>query len=202
MKWILWSVTLLRVVLIPVFLWLALEAQELARGQVAAEAYRLGALATLLVMGLSDVVDGWIARHYDLASQLGAVVDAVADKLVQVTLVAFFTFSVGPAFRSLPLWFLLVIFGRDLVLLVGVLVLRARYGPLDVVHRWHGRTASLLVHIVLFWAALRLPAQFMTLLMIATGGLALYSATTYALDGAAQGRAAQRRVAAGGLPGS
>jgi phosphatidylglycerophosphate synthase len=202
MKWILWSVTLLRVVLIPVFLWLALEAQELARGQAAAEAYRLAALATLLVMGLSDVVDGWIARHYDLASQLGAVVDAVADKLVQVTLVAFFTFSVGPAFRSLPLWFLLVIFGRDLVLLVGVLVLRARYGPLDVVHRWHGRAASLLVHIVLFWAALRLPAQLMTWLMIATGALALYSATTYALHGAAQGRAAQRRAAAGGPPAS
>jgi cardiolipin synthase len=198
MKWVLWFVTLLRVVLLPVFLWLALDAQELARSQAGAgEWYRLAALATLVVMGLSDVVDGWIARHYGLTTQLGAVVDAVADKLVQVTLVAFFTLSVGPAFRSLPLWFLILIFGRELVLLVGVLMLRARYGPLHVVHRWHGRTTSLLVHAVLLWAALRLPARPMTALMVLTAVLALFSATTYALDGVAQGRAAAGRAEPG-----
>jgi phosphatidylglycerophosphate synthase len=189
MKTILWTVTLLRVVLIPVFLWLALTAQELGRSGGAGEGWRLGALATLLVMGLSDVVDGWIARRYELATQIGAVVDAGADKLVQVTLVAFFVFSVGPAFRSIPLWFLIVLFGRDLVLLVGVSMLRARYGPIDVEHRWHGRTTSLLVHVVLFWAALRLPGGPMTVLMGATAALAVFSATVYALDGIAQGRA-------------
>jgi phosphatidylglycerophosphate synthase len=189
MRWLLWFVTLLRVALIPVFLFLGLAAQEVGRAGSVDPVLRWSALATLLVMGLSDVLDGWIARRWQLTSQIGAVVDAVADKLVQVSLVAFFTLSVGPAFRAIPLWFLVVIFGRDLVLLVGVAVLRVRYGPLDVVHRWHGRAASALVHAVLFWAALRLPAPAMTVLMAVTAILSVYSATIYALDGAAQGRA-------------
>ncbi len=199
---ILWVVTLLRVALIPLFVDFGLSAQELARSGLDPGPYRLAALATLVVMGTSDLLDGWIARRWQLESQLGAVVDAVADKLVQVALVAFFALSVGPVFRAIPLWFLFVVFGRDLVLLVGVLMLRARYGPLAVVHRWHGRAASVLVHLVLLWAALRLPATPMTLLLIVTAALSLYSATVYALDGAAQGRAALGRRGVTGVPGS
>jgi phosphatidylglycerophosphate synthase len=189
MKWLLWVVTLLRVLLIPVFVYLGATAQELGRAGDGGGAYRLAALGTIVFMGLTDLLDGWIARRWGLVTQAGAVADAVADKLVQVALVAFFALSVGPAFRSIPMWFLVLIFGRDLVLLVGVLMLRARYGPLTVVHRWHGRTASLMVHGVLFWAALRLPAAPMTVLMVITSALSIYSATIYALDGAAQGSA-------------
>ncbi len=190
MRGLLWSVTLLRVALIPVFVWLGLRAQ-VASG-VGDDRLSWMAVAVLVVMGLSDVVDGWMARRWNLATLVGATADAVADKLVQVSLVAFFVLSVGPAFRPIPLWFLFVIFGRDLMLLVGVSVLRLRYGPLVVVHRWHGRAASALVHLVLLWAALRLPATPMIVLMVATGVLSVYSATLYALNGAAQGRAAAR----------
>jgi len=189
MKGLLWIVTLLRVGLIPVFVYLGSTAQELGRSGDGGDAYRIAALVTIAVMGLTDLLDGWIARKWKLVSTSGATADAVADKLVQVALVAFFALSVGPAFRAIPMWFLVVIFGRDLVLLVGVLMLRARYGALTVVHRWHGRTASFLMHVVLFWVALRLPAGPMTMLMVATSGLSIYSATIYALDGAAQGSA-------------
>jgi phosphatidylglycerophosphate synthase len=189
MRVVLWSVTLLRVALIPVFLHFGAVAQEAARAGADFGALRLAALAVMFLMGFTDVLDGWIARRWRLTSQLGAVVDAVADKLVQVCLVAFFTLAVGPAFRALPFWFFLLIFGRDLVLLIGVLMLRWRYGPLQVVHRVHGRAASVLVHVVLWSAALRLPASGITVLMVATAALSVYSATVYALDGAAQGKA-------------
>lgn len=190
MRVVLWTVTLLRVALIPVFLLLGSAAQEAARAGADFESLRWAALAVLVLMGFTDVLDGWIARRWNLASQAGAVVDAVADKLVQVCLVAFFTLVVGPAFRTLPFWFLILIFGRDLVLLIGVLMLRWRYGPLRVVHRVHGRAASVLVHVVLYWAALRLPAVGMTVLMVGTAALSIFSATVYALDGAAQGKVA------------
>lgn len=190
MRVVLWSVTLLRVALIPVFLYLGAAAQEAARAGADFGGLRLAALAVMFLMGFTDVLDGWIARRWKLSSQVGAVVDAVADKLVQVCLVAFFTLAVGPAFRVLPFWFFLLIFGRDLVLLIGVLMLRWRYGPLEVVHRVHGRAASVLVHVVLWSAALRLPAAGLTVLMVGTAALSVYSATVYALDGAAQGKAA------------
>ena len=190
MRTVLWIVTLLRVALIPVFVELALRAQEVGNAD-GMNAFRLAALAVLFVMGSTDVLDGWIARRFGLTTQAGAVVDAVADKVVQVALVAFFTLSVGPAFGTLPLWFLIVVFGRDLVLLVGVLVLRVRYGPLRVAHRPHGRVSSLALFGVLFWVAFDIPT-FGPALTIALGvaaALSVATATRYALDGAAQGRA-------------
>jgi phosphatidylglycerophosphate synthase len=188
----LWTATLLRVALIPVFLTLGLRAQELGRAGADPGALRVGVLSILVVMGVSDLVDGWIARRYDLATQLGAVVDAFADKLVQVSLAAFFALSDGPAFASLPIWFLALVVGRDLVLGLGALVIRARHGPLTVVHKPHGKIASLSVFAVLFWVALRLPgAGLLGLLLLATT-LNVVSATAYARDGVSQGRAAAR----------
>ena len=95
-------------------------------------------------------------------------------------------------FTPLPLWFLIVVFGRDLVLVVGVLMLRVRYGPLTVKHRAHGRVTSVLFVAVLLWAAMRLPAGGLVPLAIVTAGLSIVSGTIYAIDGAAQGRAVER----------
>ncbi|MGB1658429.1 MAG: CDP-alcohol phosphatidyltransferase family protein [Longimicrobiales bacterium] len=189
----LWVLTLARVGLIPFFVVAGLNAQELARAGEDPSTPRLLALGLVVVMGVTDLLDGWMARRFDLSSQIGAVVDAVADKLVQVALVAFFTLSVGPVFTALPLWFLVTVFGRDLVLLVGVSVLRLRYGPLQVVHRGHGRVASVLMFGVLGWSALGLPMWGLLPLMLGAAGVSVYSATIYALDGAAQGRAMSGR---------
>jgi cardiolipin synthase len=190
MRLVLWFFTLARVALIPVFLPLGLAAQRVARTGADAADLRWAAVGTLVVMGLTDVIDGWIARRFQLTTQIGAVVDAAADKLVQVTLVAFFTLSVGPVFTPLPLAFLLVIFGRDLILLVGVSVLRARHGPIQVVHRRHGRVTSVMISMVLAWAAFGLPEAGLIPLATATAALALVSATLYSIDGIQQGRRA------------
>ncbi len=189
MRVVLWVVTLLRIALIPVALSVALTAQQVARTGEPYGTMRWTAIGIFFVMGMSDILDGWIARRFDLMTQIGATVDAVADKLVQVVLVAFFTLSVGPVFTPLPLWFLIVVFGRDLVLLVGVLVLRVQYGPLRVVHRSHGRVASMLMLAVLVWCAFGLPAWGLLPLTLVTAAVSVWSATRYALDGAAQGRA-------------
>jgi phosphatidylglycerophosphate synthase len=191
MRFVLWFFTLARVALIPVFLPLGLAAQRVAASGGDAAQLRWAAVGTLVVMGLSDLIDGWIARRYHLATQVGAVVDAAADKLVQVTLVAFFTLSVGPVFTPLPFAFLVVIFGKDLILLVGVSVLRSRYGPIEVVHRGHGRTTSVMISMVLAWAAFGLPRGGLIPLVVATAGFALYSATLYSIDGIRQGRRAR-----------
>jgi cardiolipin synthase len=182
----LWCVTWLRVVLIPVFVGVGLQAQELGRAGLDASSYRFWALVVLFAMGASDVADGWIARRYGLMSQVGAIVDMAADKMVQVAVAAFLALSVGPVFHSLPLWFLIVLFGRDLVLFVGVVVLRVQYGTLHVEHRAHGRVASSAVFLVLMWVALALPDRGLLPVMIATALLTLSSATAFALEGSAQ----------------
>jgi phosphatidylglycerophosphate synthase len=201
MRLILWMVTLGRVFLIPVFLYLAATAQELARAGLDPYRFRWAAVAAMIAIGVSDVLDGWIARRFDLMTDRGSMADSVADKLAQVALVTFFALSVGPVFTPLPFWFLIVVFGRDLVLIVGVLMLRARYGSLTVRHRLHGRVTSILFVAVLLWSALRLPPAGVVPLAILTAGLSVVSGTLYALDGARQGRvqADARRVTTASL---
>ena len=128
---ILWVLTCARVfVIVPFFLQAGITAHELDRAGADYSTQRALTVGLIVLMGVTDLLDGWVARRFGLVSQLGAVVDAVSDKLVQIVLVCFFSLIIGPAFTTLPLWFLIVVFGRDLVLLVGVTMLRVRYGPL------------------------------------------------------------------------
>lgn len=185
---VLWAATLTRVALLPVFLLVALHAQELARAGVESGTYRWGAVATLLVIGLSDMVDGWLARRFDLATHAGAIADAAADKLVQIAVAAFFVFSRGPAFAPLPVWFLAIVVGRDLVLGGGWLTLRARRVPIRIVHRLHGRLATVSVFVVLFWVALGMPTPGVTPLALLSSALIAVSTIAYVLGGLAQAR--------------
>jgi phosphatidylglycerophosphate synthase len=176
---ILWSLTLGRILLVPIFLVGALRLRNLADVGSETLALRWGLLATLGAIGLSDVLDGWLARGSGLASQAGAVVDALADKLAQVALVAFFTFGAGPAFGSLPLWFFALIVGRDLVLGGGWVTLRARGIPFQVEHRAHGRLATLGVFALLFWLTGGSESAHFDALLLLTAALVWTSAAAY-----------------------
>lgn len=188
MRTLLWLLTFTRLGLLPVFLWVGSLAQRTAVAGGDAWAQRWTAVAVLFVMGLSDVADGMIARRYDLASQTGAVVDAAVDKLAQMVLLVYFWQTEGPVFTALPLWFLLVIFGRDLLGLSGWLLFRYLYGPIEVVHRWHGRATTGAVAVVLMCVALGLPHRWLFPVLLLTAGLGTVSIFAYFFEGRARGR--------------
>lgn len=188
LKLVLWLVTLLRVALIPVFVVLATRAHTLAAAGADPTGAQGAGAAVLVVMGLSDLVDGWMARRFDLATQLGAIVDAAADKLIQVGLVTFFTVVEGPAYASLPWWFLAVIVARDLLIGGGMLLAWSRSVPLKVVHRAHGRLSSALVFVVLGWLAFQLPREPLAPALVGVAGLIAVSGAIYLADGILQAR--------------
>jgi cardiolipin synthase len=72
------------------------------------------ALLLFAVSGASDGLDGWLARHHGWRSPLGGILDPVADKALLISSVL-----VLGATGHLPLWLALVVFARDLVILVG-----------------------------------------------------------------------------------
>jgi CDP-diacylglycerol--glycerol-3-phosphate 3-phosphatidyltransferase len=92
-------------------------------------AARLWAFVLFVAAGLSDVWDGWYARRYDLITDTGKLLDPIADKLLLVaTFVPFYIVShrgnegdLMPFlfwFVEMPLWVIVVIFGRELFITV------------------------------------------------------------------------------------
>jgi len=72
----------------------------------------------LIIAGVTDVLDGFVARRLNQVSRLGMVLDPLADKILAVALVVMLIF-----FRGFPLWLAVVIVGRDLLILVAGVVL-------------------------------------------------------------------------------
>jgi len=111
------AISVARLAGVPVFLWLVLGPH--------ADAWAVG---LLIAAGLSDWLDGVIARAWDQQSRLGQVLDPAADRLyIAATLI-------GLAIRAIiPWWLVALLAARELVLGVALLVLRRHgYGPLQV----------------------------------------------------------------------
>jgi cardiolipin synthase len=104
------ALSLLRLLGVPLFLWLLLGPK--------ADGW---ALVVLALSGITDWADGVLARKLDQYSDLGALLDPLADRLyILATLV-------GLVLRDIiPLWLAIVLVARDLVLGVGLLALRRR----------------------------------------------------------------------------
>jgi CDP-diacylglycerol--glycerol-3-phosphate 3-phosphatidyltransferase len=87
---------------------------------------RFWAFVVFVVAGLSDVWDGYLARRYGWITDMGKLLDPLADKLLlAATFVPFYLISHGgteegllPWWGPLPLWVVLVIFGRELLITV------------------------------------------------------------------------------------
>ena len=67
-----------------------------------------------LLAGITDALDGWIAKHYSLQTRLGSILDPTADKIL-LTATFISLYWVG----LLPMWILLIIFARDLIIVAA-----------------------------------------------------------------------------------
>ncbi|MGA8724091.1 MAG: CDP-alcohol phosphatidyltransferase family protein [Acidimicrobiales bacterium] len=118
-------VTLVRLLCIPLFLWLLFGAHR----QVGS-AFLLGAL------GATDWVDGFVARRYHQVSTLGKVIDPVADRLLVITSVVAIT-----VYGAVPVWFGVATLARELMV-SGAVLLLASLGAarMDVI--WVGKAGT------------------------------------------------------------
>lgn len=130
-------ITLVRLLCLPVFWWLLFSQQN-----------RVAAAALLSVLGATDWVDGYIARHFGQVSNLGKVLDPTVDRLL------FFVAIVGIIIdNSAPRWFCFLVLVREVVV-AGITVVITALGAKPVDVTWFGKagTFSLMFAFPLFLA--------------------------------------------------
>ncbi len=158
------SLTILRILLIPVIVGFLLYG------------YVAYALATLIVAALTDALDGSIARMANQRTRFGAYLDPLADKLLLMT-----TFITLTWLEVVPVWSMLVVVSRDVILLTGGLLARLTDAPLDTTPTASGKAAMLfqVCYILLVLAciargvdtALLLPLLYVMILLTILSGL-------------------------------
>ncbi|MEN6638148.1 MAG: CDP-alcohol phosphatidyltransferase family protein [Smithellaceae bacterium] len=98
--------SLLRIILVPVFVIFLMQAEYDK------------ALITFMIAGLTDALDGTLARLLNCQTALGAYLDPIADKLLLVT--SFVTLAI---YGIIPAWLAVIVISRDCIILLGIAIL-------------------------------------------------------------------------------
>jgi cardiolipin synthase (CMP-forming) len=144
------KITIFRALLIPFFI-----IELIYYTQSGNEINRLLAVLTFAIAAILDGVDGYIARRYNQKSELGTVLDPLADKLLLMSGIIALSFNHGPYLARIPLWFTGTIIGRDLLVLIGIVVVRFTVGKVTVRPRIIGKMSTVLQMIVVIWILMK-----------------------------------------------
>jgi len=171
------SITLLRLLLVPVF---AVLIMSYTHDQTE---IRHWALAVYIAAAISDALDGFVARAYNQKTKLGAVLDPLADKLI--INIGFIFMAANQNFSDqIPYWFPVVILSRDALIVLGAYLINEYYGPLRVRPRVTGKLTTVFQMGLII--AVLLGVSFAHKLMIATLIVSVISFIHYMYDGIRQ----------------
>ena len=168
------KITVGRMILVPVFSVLAIMYGLSVQSGEPREDFRLAALAVFIAAAASDGIDGWIARHFNQTSDLGAFLDPIADKALVFSAVVILTFlDWGPNGWGIPVWFCSIVVLRDCVILAGIRVLYTAGKKVAIRPHWTGKACTFALFMVLGWVMLRVtqlppayPCMFASVLII------------------------------------
>ena len=122
--------TIIRFLLIPIIVIFAFENNYIAT------------IIMLTISGLTDVLDGYIARKYNFISNFGKLMDPLADKATQVALLVTLTIQ-----RIIPIWIIIIVIFKEFIMISGASFL---YGKeLVVSSKWYGKLTTVLFYVAI-----------------------------------------------------
>lgn len=102
------------------------------------------ALLVFIVAGLTDALDGLIARHFRQKTDLGALLDPIADKLLLTSAFVILSFSNLELPNRIPMWLTITTISRDVILVVSCLLINLSIGLKDFPPSIYGKLTTLL----------------------------------------------------------
>src|SRR5437016_5233901 len=180
--------------MIPVFVALAIYYGESVRRGDPQEWQRFAAIIIFLLAAASDGLDGYVARRYNQRSQLGVILDPIADK--GLLLSGIITLSISnwsqsdPDYGKFPAWFPVLVITRDAVILVGAAVLHLLTGKVEVKPSWTGKVATVCQMCAIAWVMLQLHFLPLLLVVAVAGIFTVASGVIYVMNGVRQLQAA------------
>jgi len=175
------KITILRILLIPVFI-----VQILYYFKNGDEMHRLAGLLCFALAAILDGVDGYIARHYNQRSELGAILDPLADKLLLVSGILLLSFSGQHYLKVIPTWVMVTIISRDALLLIGLVVIQMIGVKAKVRPRILGKVATVLQMIMVLWTFLKWNSDWLPYWTAAAAVCTGISGLLYLWDGTRQ----------------
>ena len=125
--------TLIRIILIPIYLFIFFSNME--------NRIFLAGLIFILA-GLSDILDGYLARKYNLETKIGAILDPFADKMMTFTILISFTYS-----KLIPIWILIAMGIKELTMIIGGAILYLFKGNQVLPSNKYGKIATVSFYI-------------------------------------------------------
>jgi cardiolipin synthase len=170
-------ISLARLLSVPFTVWLLLGGEWLY------------AFVLFVMAGLSDALDGYLARHHNMQSELGEFLDPLADKVLMIS-----TYVALGMHGDLPVWLVILVVSRDLLIVGGVLLsfamdLEISIEPLMISKANTVLQVALVAAVLAYLAGLPMPREALAPLGIATALTTAFSGGWYLVNWIrAQGR--------------
>lgn len=165
--------TLIRILLSPLFVVLYFQAR-----------YEL-ATVVLLSSGLTDVLDGIIARKFNLITTVGKVLDPIADKLTQAVIIVCLTINHYNDEDTLLVFVLILLFAKEFTMLLGAIML-FKSGTRPSESKWWGKLGTIMIYALFvmilmqdIFSAKVIPIQAINVLCIITAICLVFSLFNY-----------------------
>ena len=158
--------TTIRFLLIPVFIYIFFQ-QDVAS--------IIHATYIFLLAGITDILDGFLARKYNLITKWGQAMDPLADKLMLMTVLICFTIK-----NYLPSWVIVIVGLKEILMIFGGLLLYYKKDKVVIPANKFGKIATVNFYIAILYTAFKLPYSIIVVSLAIL--FALFALAKYIMD--------------------
>tara|TARA_B100000674_G_scaffold172890_2_gene139565 strand:- start:1368 stop:1955 length:588 start_codon:yes stop_codon:yes gene_type:complete len=178
------KITFIRIILTPIIIFLILIHHEKIQefGLKSSQTYWILTLFSIAI--ISDIVDGYLSRKFNLITRLGSFLDPIADKIliISTTLVLTYVDCGNP----LPIYYTTLIVARESIQISGAISIGIISGDITIKHHWTGKIATFLQILMVYCSLTLESVSFCFSLSLLTSFFAIWSAIMYIHNGLIQ----------------